>query len=246
MTDEATPAPLPPLDDLTWRRVLCVAAHPDDMEYGTSAAVRTWTQRGITVDYLLLTAGEAGMAEPPEVVAPIRAAEQQRACDTVGVSELEILDHPDGVLEPSLDLRRSVARAVRRLRPDAVLTGDFSVEAPWGLNQADHRAAGLAVIDGVRDAANRWVFRELTEDEGLEPWQARALLVAQTASPTHALAVDPAAVEASVASLRCHEAYLRHVSDHADPGEMIPAILAEQGAAAGVEHAVTFRVHPLA
>ena len=150
------------------------------------------------------------------------------------------------MLEPSLDLRRSVARAVRRPRPDAVVTTDFSVVAPWGLNQADHRAAGLAVIDGVRDAANRWVFRELTESEGLEPWQASALLIAGTAAPTHALTVDVAAVDAAVASLRCHEAYLRHVTGHPDPGEMIPAILREQGAAAGVEHAVTFRVHALA
>ena len=103
------------------RRVLCIVAHPDDMEYGASAAVATWTGRGIDVTYLLLTSGEAGMQRPPEEVGPLRAAEQQAACDTVGVSELVILEHPDGMLMPTLDLRRDIARVVRRVRPDAVV-----------------------------------------------------------------------------------------------------------------------------
>lgn len=236
---------LPPLPDADWKRVLCIVAHPDDMEYGTSAAVRTWTERGVEVAYVLLTAGEAGMAEAPEVVAPIRAEEQRRACETVGVSSLTILDHPDGMLMPDLDLRRSVAREIRKFRPDAVVTAEFSFEAYGGLNQADHRAAGMAVVDGARDADNTWVFRELAEQEGLTKWKTKALLVAGSAEPTHALAVDEAAVEASVESLRCHEAYLRHVTGHPEPGDFVPEILRGGGLAAGTEYAVAFRVHDL-
>ena len=55
---EPTTAPdssmLPALPD-DWSRVLCVVAHPDDMEYGASAAVATWAERGVEVTYLLLT-----------------------------------------------------------------------------------------------------------------------------------------------------------------------------------------------
>ncbi|MGN0063470.1 MAG: PIG-L deacetylase family protein [Nocardioides sp.] len=246
MTDSpSVPRHLPALPDADWQRVLCIVAHPDDMEYGTSAAVRTWTQRGVEVAYVLLTAGEAGMSEAPEVVAPIRAAEQRAACDTVGVSSLTILDHPDGMLVPDLSLRRSVAREIRRFRPDAVVTGEFAFEAYGGLNQADHRAAGLAVVDGVRDADNTWVFRELAEEEGLPKWRTKALLVAGSAEATHALAVDRAAVDASVASLQCHEAYLRHVVGHPDPADFVPEILRGGGLAAGTEYAVPFRVYDL-
>lgn len=236
---------LAPLPDADWGRVLCIVAHPDDMEYGTSAAVKTWTDRGVEVAYVLLTAGEAGMAEPPEVVAPLRAAEQRAACETVGVTQLTILDHPDGMLEPSLDLRRSVAREVRRFRPDAVVTAEFAFEAYGGLNQADHRAAGLAVVDGVRDADNPWVFRELAEQEGLAKWRTKALLVAGANEPTHALAVDDAAVQAAIDSLNCHEAYLRHVVGHPDPAEMIPQFLEVGGMRSDSDHAVMFRVHDL-
>ncbi|MCY1158399.1 MAG: family deacetylase [Citricoccus sp.] len=240
----AVPPPLPAVPDADWSRVLCVVAHPDDMEYGTSSAVATWTRRGVEVCYLLLTAGEAGMAEPPEVVAPLRAIEQRNACAAVGVTDLRILDHPDGMLEYGLALRRDIARVVRQVRPDAVVTANFDVEAYGGFNQADHRAAGLAVVDGVRDAANPWVFRELAE-EGLAPWHTGGLLVANPAQPTHAVTVDEEAVRAAVASLNCHEAYLRHVTDHPRPEEMIPEILRAGGAAAGTEYAAAFRYYGL-
>lgn len=185
------------------------------------------------------------MAEPPEVIAPLRAREQRRACDAVGMSDLRILDHPDGMLEGGLGLRRDIARVVRQVRPDAVVGGVFDVEA-WGtLNQADHRAAGLATIDAVRDADNPWVFRELAEAEGLAPWHTKALLIAGHQTPTHGLAVDDDAVAAGVASLRSHEAYLKHVTGHPEPGEFIPEMLRGGGQELGSEFAVLFRVFDL-
>lgn len=238
-------AGLPHLPDATWSRVLCVVAHPDDMEYGASAAVASWTRHGVEVSYLLLTSGEAGMQEPPEVVGPLRAAEQARACATVGVDHLVVLDHPDGMLEPSLALRRDIARVIRQVRPDAVVTANHDLEAYGGLNQADHRAAGLATIDAVRDADNTWVFRELADVEGLPKWHTRWILVAGHPQPTHARPVDADAVAAAVASLECHEAYLADLPGHPRPAELIPAILRGGGAATGVDNAVTFRAYDL-
>ena len=160
---------IPPFADDAFRRVLCVVAHPDDVEYGVSSAVAAWTARGVEVAYLLLTRGEAGMdGSPPERTAPLRTEEQIAGSRAVGVAEVEFLDHPDGVLEYSLGLRRDIARVIRRRKPDAVVAGSWDVEFVIGLNQADHRVAGLAAVDALRDAANRWVFPELL-DEGLEP-----------------------------------------------------------------------------
>lgn len=235
---------LPKLSDESWSRVLCIVAHPDDMEYGASAAVSSWTERGVDVTYVLLTAGEAGMAEPPEVVAPLRKAEQENACACVGVSDLRILDHPDGMLVADLSLRRDIARVVRDVKPDAVLTANFEFEAYGGLNQADHRAAGLAVVDGVRDASNPWVFREL-EGEGLGAWETKAILVAGHPEPTHAVPVSKQHVSAAVKSLEAHDAYLKHIGSHPVPTEFIPGILAEGGALTGVDHAVVFKVYDL-
>ena len=242
---DTSSTPLPPLPEDGIRRVLCVVAHPDDMEYGTSAAVAAWTGAGIEVSYLLLTRGEAGMAEAPEVVGPLREQEQRRACARVGVEDLRYLDHPDGMLEGVLALRRDIARVVRQVRPDLVLTANFEVEAYGGLNQADHRIAGLAAVDGTRDAANPWVFRELAEQEQLAPWRARGLLVAGHPRPTHAKHVGADEVQAAVESLQAHEAYLAHVEGHPLPEEFIPEMLRAGGEAAGSDHAVALRVFDL-
>ena len=55
--EHVSDATLPLLPDADFSRVLCVVAHPDDMEYGASAAVSAWTKRGVEVAYLLLTSG---------------------------------------------------------------------------------------------------------------------------------------------------------------------------------------------
>ena len=227
-------------------RVLCVVAHPDDMEYGASAVVSRWTDAGIEVAYLLLTSGEAGMQRPPSEVGPLRADEQRAACDRVGVRQLTILDHPDGVLMPTLDLRRDIAREIRTFKPQVVVATSWDIEAPWGLNQADHRAAGLATLDAVRDADNTWVFPELAADEGLPKWGARWLLVVGSAAPpTHAIEVTEDEVQAGVDSLTCHAAYLADIPDHPVPADFIPEMLAQQGRAFGVPYALLVRAHRL-
>lgn len=228
------------------RRVLCVVAHPDDMEYGTSAAVARWTARGIEVGYLLLTRGEAGMPNPPEETARLRAAEQRAACDAVGVKHLTILEHPDGVLVYGLDLRRDICREIRRFKPDAVVSGGYEVETPLGFDQADHRAAGLATLDAVRDAGNRWVFPEQIGE--LEPHSVRWLMfpgMPGATRVTHGVDVTGEPLRRGVASLEAHAGYLAALPGHPAPSDMIPMFAAMGGKAMGVEHAMLFQVHDL-
>lgn len=232
-----------PDDDFT--RVLCVVAHPDDMEYGASAAVHHWTSRGVEVAYLLLTSGEAGMQSPPNIVGPLRAREQRDACAAVGVDQLTILDHPDGMLMPTLELRRDIARVIRQFKPDVVVTGSWDIEAPWGLNQADHRAAGLATLDACRDADNTWVFPELADDEGLAKWGPTWLLVTGSARPTHGVEATEEDVAAAVASLEAHKAYFADLPHHPKAAEFIPGMLAEQGKPLDASFGVLFRAHRL-
>jgi len=154
-----------------WQRALAVVAHPDDLEYGSAAAVARWTAEGRSVGYLLATRGEAGIDTlPPAECGPLREAEQRAAAAEVGVEVVEFLDHPDGLLEYGLRLRRDVAAAIRRHRPELVITSNHHDRwSGGGWNMADHIALGRATIDAVRDAANRWLFPELGER-----WAARS------------------------------------------------------------------------
>jgi LmbE family N-acetylglucosaminyl deacetylase len=232
---------VPPFPDDAFDRVLCVVAHPDDVEYGTSSAVAAWTDRGIEVAYLLLTRGEAGMdGLAPEQTAPLRMREQVTGSTVVGVSQVDFLEYPDGVLVYSLEMRRDIARAIRGFRPDALLVGSWEVEFVAGLNQADHRVAGLAALDALRDAGNRWVFPELLE-EGLEPWSTRWLLVSGDPHPTHGVDVTGEPLRRGIAALEAHAAYLAGIPGHPPPDMMLTGITAMQGPALGVGNAVLFR-----
>lgn len=237
------PKQLEPLITDGVKKVLVVVAHPDDAEYGTSAAVAQWCASGIEVAYLLVTAGEAGMKRSPDEARLIRKQEQQKACKEVGVDRLTILDFADGMVEYGLPLRRAIAREIREFQPDAVVSGSGELIVPWGFDHADHRAVGLATIDAVRDADNRWVFTELTE-EGLESWGATWMWLTGT-SPSHYVEITEAECELAVASLAAHEAYLADLPWHPSPHDFIPPMLGGYGDRAGVPMAVTFSVHQL-
>ena len=97
----------------------------------------------------------------PDECRRVREAEQIESGRVVGVDVVEFLGQPDGVLEYGVALREVIAAVVRRHRPEIVITNNF--RDTWGgtsLNQADHIATGKATLDAVRDAGNRWVFRE--------------------------------------------------------------------------------------
>ena len=229
---------LPDLDWSAFRRVLIVVAHPDDAEYGLSCAVDMWTRAGVEVGYLLLTHGEAGIRHlDPKECAPLRAEEQRQACECVGVTDLTLLEHPDGQLMESMDLRRDIARHIREFQPDTVITANFELEAYGSYNQGDHRVAGLMTVDAVRDADNPWIHRDLAE-QGLEAHKTQRLLVVNAGDPTHRVKVDDKAVEAGVESLSRHKVYFEALPDHPKPADFIPMMLEQPDGA----QAVSFRI----
>ena len=225
--------------DEGWERAVAVVAHPDDLEYGAASAVARWTAQGKEVAYVLATRGEAGIdGLAPADAGPLREAEQRASAARVGVDHVEFLGHADGAVEYGLALRRDLAGALRRLRPDVVITMNF--ELTWGeggaVNHADHRAVGLATLDACRDAANRWVFPELGT-----PWSGTGTVyVAGVSAPTHFVDVTDS-IDLGVASLREHRAYIEGLGGDFDPDEFLRTISGYGGMAAGCEYAVLFQ-----
>ncbi|PYI65276.1 GlcNAc-PI de-N-acetylase [Arthrobacter livingstonensis] len=194
---------------LDWQTALVIVAHPDDPEYGMAAAVAEWTESGKSVHYLLATRGEAGIAGvAPEQSGPLRVREQQNACLRVGVAGLAFLDHPDGRIQEGLALRRDLARHIRSVKPELVLTLNHRDEwGPGRWNSADHRAVGRGVLDAVSDADNDWIFPELL-DEGLSRHKVGKVAISSP-TPTHAQPVSARSIERAVASLAEHSEYLK-------------------------------------
>ena len=194
-----------------WERAVVIAAHPDDIEWGAAPAVAAWTAAGKLVGYVLVTSGEAGIDSMDQEGATVtRQAEEHASARIVGVAEVEFLGHPDGRVEENLALRRDLAAAIRRHRPDVVVAQHhderWGSEPGAGWNSPDHRAVGRATVDAVADAGNRWIFPELAANE---PWSGvRWIAVAGSPRPTHAVDVS-AVLDIGIESLAAHTEYLR-------------------------------------
>ena len=228
-----------------WTRALAIAAHPDDLEYGAAGAIAAWTAAGKDVRYLLVTRGEAGIdGLAPEECGPLREAEQRAGAAEVGVSVVEFLDHRDGVVEYGLRLRRDLAAAIRRHRPELVVTvNHYDTWPGGGWNSPDHRHTGRAALDAVGDAGNRWIFPELAE-QGLAPWNGvRYVAIAGSPHPTHAVDVS-ATLDRAVASLQAHRAYLEGLGEHpmASAREFLEWLAEANAPRFGGRPAVTFEL----
>ena len=234
---------LSPVDE-NWSVALAVVAHPDDLEFGAAAAIARWTAQGKTVIYCMVTSGEAGIdGMEPEQCREVRIAEQIASAKIVGVETVEFLGLPDGILEYGVGMRRAIAAVVREHKPEIVLTNNF--RETWGgrnLNQADHIAVGLATVDAVRDAGNRWVFSEQLAD-GLQPWGGvREVWANGSPQATHGVDTTDT-FDLGVESLRAHGAYIEGLGwEHFDAGEFLEGTARPTGARMGVTFATSFEV----
>lgn len=199
-----------PLTDV--QRVLCVFAHPDDVDFGSGGTVASWVEAGLEVAYLLVTRGDAGGFDdtPRDRMPAIREAEQRAAAALLGVKEVEFLEgYQDGLVTPSLGLRKDVVAAIRRFRPDRILTS--SPLRRWdrlaGPSHPDHLAVGEATTCAVYpDSRNEFAHMDL----GLPPWTVREVWYGGGPDPDHAVDVTET-FDRKLAALRAHVTQTSHM-----------------------------------
>nr|WP_062337649.1 PIG-L deacetylase family protein [Herbidospora sakaeratensis] len=205
------------LDAADIRTVLVVTAHPDDIDFGGAGAVASLTDRGVEVVYLLATSGDAGgfdRAVDGVGMAELRRAEQAAAAKVVGVTDIRHLGYPDGAVEATLALRKDIARVIRQVRPDLVITSTPERNyVRLGPTHPDHRAVGSATLDAVYpDARNPYAFPDLLTDEGLEAWTVREVWMIGSPTPNHWVDVT-ATLDRKLAALRAHVSQTGHMDD---------------------------------
>jgi LmbE family N-acetylglucosaminyl deacetylase len=235
------PAPEPIAETAAYSRVLVVVAHPDDIEWGLAGTVARWVEEGKTVSYLLVTRGEAGSEDPNLSAAEagaVREDEERAAAAVVGVRDVYFLDWADDTVVYGLELRRALARLIRRLRPEVVVT--YQPGLFWGsgnVNHADHRATTLATMDAILDASLLHGFPELRA-EGFEPWRGVKRLLLSS-DPDADLAVDVSGtIDKAIASLQAHASYVAAM----DCDAYLRGATARNGALWGLAHAEVYKV----
>ncbi|HEX6797304.1 MAG TPA: PIG-L deacetylase family protein [Ktedonobacterales bacterium] len=199
------------------RTCLVIAAHPDDIESWCAGSVAALVRSGWRAVYVLCTSGEKGTSnsdEAPEIVAARREAEQQAAARLVGAEEPEFLRLPDGGLEDDAHLRGLMVRAIRRHRPDLLITHDPVHPWPPYTTHRDHRTAGRVALDAAYPYARDPLhFPEQLRAEGLLPHAVPEVWLFSSDAPDHYVDIS-AGLDAKIA------ARLAHASQTADPAAL--------------------------
>jgi LmbE family N-acetylglucosaminyl deacetylase len=224
-------------EDKAKDKVLLIAAHPDDPEFGCAGTMTKWASQGKTVTYLLLTSGDKGSHDPsvaPGQIAHEREKEQIAAARESGIAEVEFLRHPDGLLENNMTLRRQLSAIIRERQPDVLVTID-----PWRRYQLhpDHRAAGQAALDAVYAAREWFIFPEqLVGDR--KPWRVREIYLFWTDAPDYWEDIT-SHMEARLTALWNHESQVKQRND--DIAKRIRDTAEAAGKQCGYQYAEAFK-----
>jgi LmbE family N-acetylglucosaminyl deacetylase len=181
MSENPPPAPAPtaltaPASAMT------ILAHPDDAEFGCGGTLATWARQGTDITMVIITDGSKGSddrAISDAQLVQMRIEEQDRAARALGVARVVRLGYEDGVLAPTIALRRDIARVIRQHRPEVVISGDpdSRIGGESYINHPDHRAAAEAAFYGIFPAAGNHRFYPELLAEGLEPHKVATLLL---------------------------------------------------------------------
>ncbi len=121
--------------------ILAIHAHPDDVEFQCAGTLALLAKAGHRIAIATMTPGDCGSAEhSSEEIAAIRRDEATRAAAMIGASYV-CLEFRDLAVFNDDDGRRRVVEALRRARPDLILT------APPGDYHCDHESTSLLVRD---------------------------------------------------------------------------------------------------
>jgi LmbE family N-acetylglucosaminyl deacetylase len=223
------------------QRALVIVPHADDIEFGAAGTIARWTEHGTEVTYCIVTDSASGSNAADADLAELverRKREQRQAAEVLGVGDVRFLDYRDGILQPTIDLRRDLTRIIREVRPQLVLTMDPTTMITAGrdyINHPDHRAAGESALYATFPSAEtRPIFPELL-DEGLEPHKVNHLYLMLTDHADLFIDVE-STYERKVEALRCHGSQLND-----DVIEMIRQWDSERGQQHGKRYAEAFR-----
>ncbi len=227
------------------KKAMSIHAHPDDQEFTVAGTLAKWAQAGCEIISVTITSGDAGCNDPakdgsykPEL-ATIREGEQSAANAVLGIKESIFLRYPDGELEPTLPLRKELARLIRLYKPDVVMTGD-----PQGvfygngyINHPDHRAAAQSALYATfPSAGTRLIFTALLA-AGYEPHNVKRVYIHGSEKADTWVDIRET-IQLKIDALKKHVSQLGEW----DPEKMIREWAQEEGKEHGLEYAEAFKV----
>lgn len=221
-------------------RAMFIYAHPDDIEFGVAGTAAKWIKAGSEITYVLLTDGNVGSHQDgisPAELAQIRREEQTAAAEVVG-AKCVFLGHDDGLLQPTLEIRKELVRLIRRFRPVAVVCGDPTLYFPSDsyINHPDHRAAAQVALDAVFPASEMSMLYPDLAGEGLSGHKVNFVYVNWGQDNNVYIDISDS-IDLKIEALRQHKSQLGEW----DPEDRIREWNSDIGKKVGFEYAEAFR-----
>lgn len=141
--------------------VLCLAAHPDDIEFSCGATVALMVRQGSKIGIIDFTRGELGSRGTPE----IRAQEAATASEILGIHARENLGLPDGNIANTKENQLRVIQTIRQYRPHIMFINSPKDRHP------DHPAASELSLSAIFYAGLRKVETLAPDGTPQAPWR---------------------------------------------------------------------------
>jgi LmbE family N-acetylglucosaminyl deacetylase len=163
---------------------LAIGAHPDDVEFGCGGTLAKWANLGCEIHHFVMTDGSKGTWDAnadTQLLIERRRLEQIDAHERLGGAGSDYvywLGRVDGELVADVDGRSLVARVIRTVKPEVVLSHD-----PWKRYRLhpDHRETGRLVCDAIVAARDPHFHPE----HALEPHRPQHLLLWEADEVNH-------------------------------------------------------------
>lgn len=194
-------------------RVLVIAPHPDDAEFGAGGTIIKWAAAGKEIYLVICTNGDKGSPDPEmtsEKLAKIRRKEQEAAAKILGIKEVIFLDYPDGGLEDTPEFRGKLVRLVRSIRPSAIATNDPYMKY---ISHRDHRITGMVALDAVWPYSRDHLFYPEHAEEGLKPHKVKEFYMWRSEEPNFYVDISDV-FDQKLKALLCHHSQVGHRSAH--------------------------------
>lgn len=218
------------------QRVLVVFAHPDDAEFGSAGTSAKLARSGKEVTYVVATDGSKGSSDPnitPAKLIETRKREQCAAAQIVGVQHVEFLGFEDGVLQPTIELRKAITAAIRRQKPDVVICPSPERNLAMGLfvQHPDHLATGQAAMAAIYPCArDRMTFPDLLS-EGLEPHAVHEIWITGTGLQDFFIDITTT-IDIKVRALQAHASQVN--------AEEVPKFIPERARQLAADHGMEY------
>jgi LmbE family N-acetylglucosaminyl deacetylase len=222
---------------------MAIYAHPDDIEFSCAGTLARWAKAGCRNSYILITSGDVGISDPyisKKEARKIRETEARIAAEIANATEIIFLGEPDGMLQPTIEIRKKLVREIRRFKPEVVLCGDPSIiiASDMYINHPDHRVAATIALEAVFPAAGQPnLFEEIEMENGFKAHKPRKVYVSAWEDASTFVSIEET-MDIKVKALRAHKSQ----TDGWDPEPLLKGWAEDYAKGKEMKYAEGFKV----